>query len=256
MPANTSATFTSMERAPTVTRGNNRHLGMETSAAPVDGAQRMAASFTDSVRIHLRSDVPTALLLSAGVDSTAIAGVASGLGHRLHCLTVDGPGMSGEGDLASATANHYGHLHERVEVGIDDADVSGFLRLDATTDDRRPQHVRRLQGGASRRVQGGPLGAGRRRGSRRVPPRPAAALVAGAGGGRSPARSRRRGSGASRRGCDPVEEPQDRAPDRRRRASRRGRPQPAPTRALRPGHGRAPLRHLSCRHPIPFRGWR
>ncbi|MGI8807499.1 MAG: asparagine synthetase B family protein [Acidimicrobiales bacterium] len=126
VPANGSVVF-GVDGSHTVSTHGDRHLGRASAAPAAGGVARMSSAFRESVRIHLRSDVPTALLLSAGVDSTAIASVASRLGHQLHCLTVDGPGMSGESEQAAATARQYGHLHERVPVAVDDGDVSQFF---------------------------------------------------------------------------------------------------------------------------------
>ena len=126
VPANASATF-ALDGPPSLTGQSTRHLGTSSRSASPATAERMAVCFEESVRIHLRSDVPSALLLSSGVDSTAIAAVAGRLGHRLHCLTVEGPGMSDEAGVAAATARHYGHPHEVVHVDVDAGDVSQFF---------------------------------------------------------------------------------------------------------------------------------
>jgi asparagine synthase (glutamine-hydrolysing) len=127
VPGNSFATFHVGAREPEVTKLRERHLGLHVPEPAPGGVERMAATFQDAVRLHLRSDVPTALLLSAGIDSTAIACVASRLGQRLQCLTVDGPGMSGESALAAATAANYRHDHQRVEADLLDRDIPEFF---------------------------------------------------------------------------------------------------------------------------------
>jgi asparagine synthase (glutamine-hydrolysing) len=87
----------------------------------------LADTFVESLELHLRSDVPVALLLSAGVDSSVIAAGAARLGNHLTCLTVDGPGTAGESSIASATAAHYGHDHRTVPVALEPSDLDSFF---------------------------------------------------------------------------------------------------------------------------------
>lgn len=84
--------------------------------------------FSESVDIHLRSDVPTVLLLSSGVDSSAVASAARCLGRDLHCMTVGGlGGGTDESQGARTIADHYGHSHEVVRAEIDEQTVSEFF---------------------------------------------------------------------------------------------------------------------------------
>ncbi|MFI5067903.1 MAG: asparagine synthase-related protein, partial [Streptosporangiales bacterium] len=95
-------------------------------AAP--GAHRgLAAALTDSIDLHLSADVPTALLLSGGVDSAAIAAVGRRLGRDLHCLTVAAEGAADESAEAERTATHYGHRFQQVRASVADEDVTGFF---------------------------------------------------------------------------------------------------------------------------------
>jgi asparagine synthase (glutamine-hydrolysing) len=85
--------------------------------------------FCDSVDKHLRSDVPSALLLSGGVDSAAIAQAARAVGHELSCLTVAGAaGTHDEVATAQATAHHFGHRHQVVPASLAFEDVIEFFR--------------------------------------------------------------------------------------------------------------------------------
>lgn len=52
-------------------------------------SRAVARELRESVSLHLRSDVPTALLLSSGLDSSALAWGPREAGQQLHCLTVD-----------------------------------------------------------------------------------------------------------------------------------------------------------------------
>lgn len=73
----------------------------------------------ESVRLHLRSDVPVVLLLSAGLDSAAIAAAARQEGYDLHSITVAGVDGSDESGPAAATAAHYRHTHQVTPASVD-----------------------------------------------------------------------------------------------------------------------------------------
>jgi asparagine synthase (glutamine-hydrolysing) len=90
-------------------------------------SQSMATVLSESVRLHLRSDVPTALLLSSGVDSAAIAKAARDQDATLHCLTVGGEAWADEVPDARQTAAQYGHSHALVPSDLDDKSVAGFI---------------------------------------------------------------------------------------------------------------------------------
>lgn len=98
-----------------------------TIGADAGRAGDLASTFRDSVRIHLRSDVPTALLLSSGVDSAAIAAVAAEGGKRLKCITVAGLGSADETEGARQTARHYGHDLTVVPAALDGHVVDSFF---------------------------------------------------------------------------------------------------------------------------------
>jgi len=96
---------------------------LQSTGAPIS----LGAALADSIDIHLAADVPTALLLSAGVDSTAIASVGRRLGRDLHCITVATEGAVDESAVAAETARYYGHRFQRVPAALEDDDVAKFF---------------------------------------------------------------------------------------------------------------------------------
>ena len=82
--------------------------------SPFDGEIErpdLQQALIDSVNVHLRSDVPTALLLSSGLDSGALAWAAAELGQKLTCVTVEMGGGRDESAGAAAIASRFGHQH-------------------------------------------------------------------------------------------------------------------------------------------------
>ena len=119
--------------------GPNSWLGFERSGATTDGVVRpspftavgvnqpLEQALVETVDLHMRSDVPTALLLSSGLDSSALAWAAGRSGQRLHCLTVDLGGGRSESSTAARTAARYGHTHEVVRRATGPDDLSSFF---------------------------------------------------------------------------------------------------------------------------------
>ena len=72
-------------------------------------------SVTSSVRAHLVSDVPVGIFLSAGVDSTVIAAIASDLGYKIEGITISFDEFHGRKDdevpIAGAFSQQYGIKH-------------------------------------------------------------------------------------------------------------------------------------------------
>jgi asparagine synthase (glutamine-hydrolysing) len=98
---------------------------------PVAVQQRtsgLGAALEESTALHLGADVPTALLLSGGVDSAAVAAISRRLGRDLDCLTVAADGAPDETLEASRTAQHYGHRFQRVQAVLGDGDVARFFQ--------------------------------------------------------------------------------------------------------------------------------
>ena len=110
-----------------------RPLGAAPQADPT-GA--LADSLVDSVRAHLVSDVPVAVFLSAGLDSSLIAALASRLSPEpLRSFTLSFDVLAGtpldEAPLAAATARRLGTRHVERRVGKRDFDELWPLVLDA-----------------------------------------------------------------------------------------------------------------------------
>jgi asparagine synthase (glutamine-hydrolysing) len=87
----------------------------------------LGSALAESVDLHFNADVPTALLLSAGVDSAAIAAIGHRIGRRLHCITVATQDAVDESDGAAETASHYGHRFQRVPAALESSDVANFF---------------------------------------------------------------------------------------------------------------------------------
>ncbi|WKU05083.1 asparagine synthetase B [Micromonospora sp. HUAS LYJ1] len=102
---------------------HDEFLGDLPDATPAD----MRAEFLRSVSLHLTSDVPVALLLSAGLDSAAVAWAGREIAAELVCVTVDPSGLMGEQAGARRVATRYGHRHEVVARGPDEQTVAEYF---------------------------------------------------------------------------------------------------------------------------------
>jgi asparagine synthase (glutamine-hydrolysing) len=91
-------------------------------------AAALVESFHESVAAHMLADVPVGLLLSDGVDSTAIAYSAAQTGRTPHCITVDlgGTGRS-EAPAAAEVARELGTDHTIVRVDPSPDDLDNFF---------------------------------------------------------------------------------------------------------------------------------
>jgi asparagine synthase (glutamine-hydrolysing) len=78
--------------------------------------ERVRQAVSDSVSAHLVSDVPVCVFLSGGIDSAAVAGLASELGARIECITIGFEEFAGRRDdetcVAHTIAEHCGLPHQ------------------------------------------------------------------------------------------------------------------------------------------------
>lgn len=84
-----------------------------------EAKRRVRELLSDSVRLHMRSDVPVGVLLSGGFDSTAVLALASSESERrLSTFTVgfDAPGVVDERPYARMAAAQYGTEHHEVTI--------------------------------------------------------------------------------------------------------------------------------------------
>ena len=79
-------------------------------------APEVAEAMGEAVAMHLVSDVPVGVFLSAGVDSAFVATLAARAGGRLRTFTVGFPGPKDETPAAAALARRLGLPHDTVPV--------------------------------------------------------------------------------------------------------------------------------------------
>jgi asparagine synthase (glutamine-hydrolysing) len=85
-----------------------------------DATEELRALFTDSVRLHLRADVPVAATLSGGIDSSAIVGtivrVNGGVAPAIFSYIADDPRV-GEERFVDAVAVAIGARPQKIAIG-------------------------------------------------------------------------------------------------------------------------------------------
>jgi asparagine synthase (glutamine-hydrolysing) len=92
--------------------------GERTSEA---AAKQVRTLLEESVRKHLIADVPVGVFLSSGIDSTALAGLASRAASGVHTFTVGFPEAEySETTIARRTAAKFGTTHQEVMLTGDE----------------------------------------------------------------------------------------------------------------------------------------
>lgn len=97
------------------------------SEAPERWDEEFGALFRDAVERRLVADVPVGVLLSGGLDSSAVAAVMRERGAALHTFSIGFADAPGANELAYArdAARHLGAEHRDVEIGA--AEFIDFL---------------------------------------------------------------------------------------------------------------------------------
>lgn len=90
----------------------------------------------EAVDIEMRSDVPVAVMLSGGVDSSAVAAIAKRCGHEVHTITTGYTGRHAqdERDVAKRFAGEQGFIYHEIELSEKDY-VDSFDELTAYLDE-------------------------------------------------------------------------------------------------------------------------
>jgi asparagine synthase (glutamine-hydrolysing) len=83
-----------------------------------DAPKHLRALLEDAVQKHLIADVPIGVFLSSGIDSTALAALASQQRSGLHTFTLIFPEREfSEAEIARRTAKRFGTTHQELMIG-------------------------------------------------------------------------------------------------------------------------------------------
>ncbi len=90
----------------------------------------------EAVDIEMRSDVPVAVMLSGGVDSSAVAAIAKRCGHEVHTITTGYTGSheQDERDIAKRFAGEQGFIYHEIELSEQDY-INSFDELTSYLDE-------------------------------------------------------------------------------------------------------------------------
>lgn len=99
-----------------------RHCLPQFEGTKEDAMHETIRLMRESVVGCLQSDVPVAVLLSGGIDSSAIASFANETGKEIHTITVGYQGYKGrdERDVAKRFAKEKGLIYHEIELDVND----------------------------------------------------------------------------------------------------------------------------------------
>jgi asparagine synthase (glutamine-hydrolysing) len=104
--------------------GRQAEAGIASKSSQVPGVSpvlRVRSLLEDAVRSHLIADVPVGVFLSSGIDSTAIAALATVIQREIHTFTVSFPDTEfSEATIARRTAERLGTEHREVVISGDE----------------------------------------------------------------------------------------------------------------------------------------
>lgn len=92
------------------------HATAQPPADPAERREQLRALLADAVRLRLRSDVPIALSLSGGVDSSVIAAELARQGAAPDAFTLVFDGDAADVPYARKVARHFGLRHEVIRA--------------------------------------------------------------------------------------------------------------------------------------------
>jgi asparagine synthase (glutamine-hydrolysing) len=87
---------------------------------PDEATETFGALFTDAVKLRMIADVPVGIMLSGGIDSSAVASVAvetHGRDLKTFSVAFSGSPETDEREYAQAVADHLGSDHATIEIG-------------------------------------------------------------------------------------------------------------------------------------------
>lgn len=113
-----------------------RHRTYDFSGTIEDAKHETLRLFQEAVDIEMRSDVPIAVMLSGGVDSSAVAALAKRGGHEVHTITTgySGRHSQDEREVARRFAKEQGFIYHEVELSEQDY-INSFDELTAFLDE-------------------------------------------------------------------------------------------------------------------------
>lgn len=113
-----------------------RHRTYNYSGTLEESKDKTLELLHEAVDIEMRSDVPVAVMLSGGVDSSAVAAIAKRCGHEVHTITTGYTGLHAEDErnVAKRFAKEQGFIYHEIELSEQDY-VNSFDELTSYLDE-------------------------------------------------------------------------------------------------------------------------